>query len=114
MGTEKEQRPVSGSTRLDSPKKMKLFIRLTSEINDRLRGLLRYRGDLSRFIEDALTTTDLYKVALLSPTYASEAKGTTASAGKRARARLKAAAKYRRCSENTLANSAIAAWLRSK
>jgi len=105
---------VSDSTRLDSSKKMKLFIRLTSEIDHRLRRLLRYRGDLSRFIEDALTTTDLYKVALLSPKYASEAKGTTASTGKRAWARLNAAATYRRCSANTLANSAIAAWLGRK
>lgn len=102
------------STHLDSPKKMKLFIRLTSEINDGLRTLMRYRGDLSRLIEDALTTTDLYKVALLSPTSSSEAKGTTASTGERAGARLKAAATYRRCSANTLANSAIAAWLKSK
>lgn len=101
------------STHLDSSK-MKLFIRLTSEINDGLRTLMRYRGDLSRLIEDALTTTDLYKVALLSATSSSEVKGTTASTGKRAGARLKAAAPYRRCSANTLANSAIAAWLKSK
>jgi hypothetical protein len=94
--------------------KMKLFIRLTSEINDRLRGLLRYRGDLSRFIEEALTTTDLYEVALLSPGRACAAKGTTASTAKRVGARLKAAANHRRCSVNSLANSAIAAWLTSK
>ena len=93
---------------------MKLFIRLTSEINDGLRSLMRYRGDLSRFIDDALTTTDLYKVVLLSPTYASKAKGTTACTDKRTGARLKAAASFRGCSANSLANSAIAAWLRSR
>jgi hypothetical protein len=102
---------VSASTDSEATKKMKLFIRLTSEINDRLRCLLRYRGDLSRFIEEALTTTDLYRVALLSPCASFEAKGTTASTYKRVGARLKAAANYRGCSANSLANSAIAAWL---
>ena len=95
----------------DVARKMKLFIRLTSELNDGLRSLLLYRGDLSRFIEEALTTIDLYKVNLLSPDHACAAKGTTASTGKRVGARLKAAATHRRCSVNSLANSAIAAWL---
>jgi hypothetical protein len=98
----------------DVARKMKLFIRLTSEINDGLRGLLRYRGDLSRFIEEALTTTDLYRVALLSPGSLCDAKGTTASTGKQIGAHLKAAATHRRCSVNSLANSAIAAWLSSR
>ena len=100
--------------RPDVKKKMKLFIRLTSEINDGLRALLRYRGDLSRFIEEALTTTDLYRVALLSPNSVCDAKGTTVSTGKLVGARLKAAATHRRCSVNSLANSAIAAWLSSR
>ena len=94
--------------------KMKLFIRLTAEINDRLRSLLRYRSDLSRFIEEALTTIDLYEVALLSPGRACGAKGTTASTGKRVGARLKAAATHRQCSVNSLANSAIADWLSNR
>ena len=102
---------MSVSTHSDSKKKLKLFIRLTSETNDRLRNLLRYRGDLSRFIEEALMTTDLYKVALLKTTDSREAKGTTASTGKQVAERLKVAATYRSCSANSLANSAIAAWL---
>ena len=97
-----------------SKKKMKLFIRLTSEINDRLRSLLRYRGDLSRLIEEALTTTDLYKVALLSAGSARAVEGTTASTSERVGTRLRAAATYRHCSVNSLANSAIAAWLNTK
>ena len=72
---------------------------------------MRYRGDLSRFIDEALTTTDLYEVALLSPTYVSKAKGTTACTDTQTGARLKAAASYRGCSANSLANGAIAAWL---
>ena len=102
---------MSVSTHSGSKRKLKLFIRLTSETNDRLRNLLRYRGDLSRFIEEALMTTDLYKVALLSPKSAYDSKGTTASTDKRTGAHLKAAASYRGCSVNSLANSAIAAWL---
>ena len=91
-----------------------MFLRLATENNEGLRSMLRYRGDLSRFIEEALTTTDLYKVALLLPTSLGGAKGTTASTGKRVGARLKTAATYRRCSANSLANSAIAAWLNSR
>ncbi len=102
---------MSVSAYSDSPKRMKLFIRLTSEINDRLRSLLRYRGDLSRFIEEALTATDLYEVALLPPSTPHGTKGTTASTSERVGARLKAAANYRGCSANSLLNSALAAWL---
>ena len=98
----------------DSKKKVNLFIRLTSETNDRLRSLLRYRGDLSRFIEEALLTTDLYKMALPSASNSREARGTTASTTNHVEGRLKTAAAYRQCSANSLANSAIAAWLRTK
>jgi hypothetical protein len=105
---------IGDSAHPDMAKKIKLFIRLTSEINDGLRALLRYRGDLSRFIEEALTTTDLYAVALLSTSSLRAAQGTTASTNKLIGARLKAAATCRRCSINSLANGAIAAWLNSR
>lgn len=89
---------------------MKLFVRLTSEIDDGLRKLLRYRGDLSRFIGEALIATDLNGVVLLS-SGSFKGKETTASIDKRTGDRLKAAASFRGCSANSLANSAIAAWL---
>jgi hypothetical protein len=92
---------------------MKLFIRLSSEIDNSLRSLLRYRGDLSRLIEEALTTADLKRVALLSPC-AWKGRGTTASIDKHTGEILKSAASFRGCSANSLANSAIAAWLNSK
>ena len=44
---------------------MKLFLRLTAEVNDGLRSLLRYRGDLSRFIEEALSRADLMRFRTL-------------------------------------------------
>lgn len=75
---------------------MKLFIRLTSDINARLRGLLRYRGNLSRFVEEAVTTTDLYRVPLLSSSGVRGTKGTTASTDSQSRTPLKEAATYRK------------------
>jgi hypothetical protein len=70
---------VSSADRPGNPSKMKLFVRLTSEIDDRLRKLLRHRGDLSRLIEEAVTTTDLHSVALLAPSGMWDGKGTTAT-----------------------------------
>jgi hypothetical protein len=105
---------VTSFNRPSNSIRMKLFVRLTSEIDNGLRRLLRHRGDLSRLIEEALTTTDLHRVALLAPGGTCESKGTTASTGKRVAARLKAAARNRGCSANSLANSAIAAWLRER
>ena len=101
---------MSSFGRRADPSKMKLFVRLTSEIDDGLRKLLRYRGDLSRFIGEALTATDLNGVALVSRG-ALNGKETTASIDQRTGERLKAAASNRGCSANSLANSAIAAWL---
>ena len=45
---------------------MRLFLRLTTEVNDRLRTMMRYHGELSRYIDKALTAADLEVVDLLS------------------------------------------------
>ena len=45
---------------------LKLAIRLNEGVNDALRGLIRYRGDLSTMANEALTTVDLEAVALVS------------------------------------------------
>jgi hypothetical protein len=102
---------MSSFDRSRNPIRKKLFIRLTSELDCGLRRLLRYRGDLSRFIQEALTTTDLHRVALLAPGGTRDIKGTTASTDERTAACLKVAASNRGCSANQLVNSAIAAWL---
>ena len=60
---------------------MKLFLRLTSEVNDGLRSLLRYRGDLSRFVEEALSRADLMRLELVSP-LKRRTRGTTAVVNK--------------------------------
>lgn len=45
---------------------MRLFLRLTTEVNDRLRTMMRYHSELSRYIDEALTSVDLEAVELLS------------------------------------------------
>ena len=46
---------------------MKLFLRFRADVNEALRSLLRYRGDLSRFVEEALSSPDLSRLFLLPP-----------------------------------------------
>jgi hypothetical protein len=48
---------------------VRLFLRLTTEVNDRLRTMMRYHhSDVSRYIDEALTSADLEVVDLLSVT----------------------------------------------
>lgn len=89
---------------------MKLFLRLTTDVNERLRTLLRYRGDLSRFVEEALTALDLTSIDLLHAPYRN-ARGTTAMVREQTAVHLETVAKHRGCSTNRLANSALHAWL---
>ncbi len=90
---------------------MKLFLRLTAEVNDSLRVLLRYRGDLSRYIGEALSKTNLMEVELRRFETMIDARGTTAMVSVLEGTTLKSAAMARGCSTNALANSAILSWL---
>lgn len=90
-----------------------MFLRLSADVNERLRELLRYRGDLSFLVEEALTKADLTNVTLLHEVRTGAKQSTTATVNEPTGIRLKAAATVRRCSANTLANSAISAWLES-
>ena len=92
---------------------MKLFLRFRADVNERLRSLLRYRGDLSRFVEEALSSPDLMCVALVSPP-ARGTRATTAVVHKDVVARLIAVARSRGCSITVLANSILHRWLASK
>lgn len=94
-----------------SPEKVKLFLRLSADVNERLRSALRYRGDLSRLVESALSKSDLSRVELVRADAKWETRGTTASINSRTGLRLAQVAMLRRCSINLLANSAIAQWL---
>jgi hypothetical protein len=56
---------VSIPSRPSPPARVKLFLRLATNVNERLRKLLRYRGDLSRLIEESLNSVDLKQVTLV-------------------------------------------------
>jgi hypothetical protein len=93
---------------------VRLFLRLTSEVNDRLRELMRYRGDLSRQIDEALSSTDLATVDLTADAPGRRAHALTALVSPRANGRLRAVAKQRGCTVTMLANSALNRWLGGK
>ena len=92
---------------------MRLFLRLTTELNDRLRTMMRYHGELSRCIDEALTAADLEAVQLLSGD-SGRGRGITAVISHSANDRLRSAAKQRGCTVTTLANSALKEWLGGK
>lgn len=93
---------------------MNLFVRLTRDVNERLRTFLRYRGDLSRYVEEALTETNLNAVELIDGPIGRATRGTTAVVCVAAYERLEAAARARGCTMAILANSAIKAWLKAR
>lgn len=93
---------------------MRLFLRLTSDVDERLRVLMRYRGDLSRCIDTALTSTDLGTIGLDSVAPGRSAPALTAVISGRANARIRSAAKQRGCTVTVLANSALRNWLGGK
>ena len=92
---------------------MRLFLRLTTEVNDRLRTMMRYHGEVSRYIDEALTTADLGAVQLLSGD-SGRGRGITAVISHSANDRLRCAAKQRGCTVTALANSALREWLGGK
>ena len=92
---------------------MRLFLRLTTEVNDRLRTAMRYHGELSRYIDEALTAADLETVELLSAE-SGRGRWVTAVISHSANDRLRSTAKQRGCTVTALANSAIKEWLGGK
>lgn len=92
-------------------RRVRLFLRLTADVNDRLRALMRYHGELSRYIDDALTSLDLASVELMPVTVGKRTRGITAIVSGSANTRVRAAAKQRGCTVTALANSALDKWL---
>ena len=92
---------------------MRLFLRLTTEVNDRLRTMMRHHSELSRYIDEALTAADLEAVELLSGD-SGRSRGITAVISHSANDRLRSAAKQRGCTVTVLANSALKEWLGGK
>lgn len=75
---------------------------------------MRYRGDLSRCVDAALTSTDLGTVELDSAMPGRSAPALTAVISGRANARIRSGAKQRGCTVTKLANSALRKWLGEK
>jgi hypothetical protein len=92
---------------------IKLAIRLNEGVNEALRTLIRYRGDLSTMALEALRSVDLTRVALVS---AEErmVRDTTITMSRQLHKRLKNIADDRATSMNILVNTALAHWLASK
>ena len=92
---------------------IKLAIRLNEGVNEALRTLIRYRGDLSTMALEALRSTDLTRVALVS-SEERMVRDTTITMSRQLHKRLKKIADDRDTSMNILVNTALAHWLASK
>ena len=92
---------------------MRLFLRLTTEVTDRLRPMTRYHGELSRYIDEVLSAADLETVELLSAE-SGRGRGITAVLSHSVNGRLRYAAKQRGCTVAALANGALKQWLGGK
>jgi hypothetical protein len=92
---------------------VRLFLRLTTEVNDRLRTIMRYHGEPSRYIDEALASSDLGSIELSSDG-GGRSRGITAVISHSANARFRCAAKERACTVTSLANSALREWLGGK
>jgi hypothetical protein len=89
---------------------IKLAIRLNEGINEALRILIRYRGDLSAMTLEALDAVDLTRAALVS-VEERMVRDTTITMPRRLHKKLKKIAEDRESSMNILVNTALAHWL---
>jgi len=92
---------------------LKLAIRLNEAVNDTLRGLIRYRGDLSGMAIDALTSVELGSVGLVS-IEEKMVRDTTITIPRALHKKLKKVSTDRGTSMNILVNTALAHWLAQK
>lgn len=92
---------------------IKLAIRLNEGVNDALRSLIRYRGDLSVMAIEALESVDLETVALVS-VEEKMVRDTTISLPRPLHKKLKKIADDRETSMNILVNTGLAYWLAKK
>jgi len=97
-----------------SPPVRKLVIRLLSGLSEHLRSEMRYRGDLSSMVIEALSSVDLEIVPLVDMGIESRLKTTTVALPPQLHARIKTLAKARSSSMNEMVNTAIAHWLAGK
>jgi hypothetical protein len=90
---------------------VRLFLRLSADVNDRLRTMMRYHGELSRFIDQALTSLDLLSIEVKKGGLCGGSRAITAIVPRSANIRVRAAAQQRHCTVTAVANSALDKWL---
>ena len=93
---------------------MRLFLRLTADVNFRLRTLMRYHGELSEYIDQAFMSSDLRRIELIPVAVGRTTRGMTAVISVAANGRLRTAARRRRCTVTEIANSALHKWLNNR
>ena len=88
----------------------KIYIRLLPAIDEALRSKGRYKGDLSRMIEEALMSadTDLMTIRLVEMGQVVSDRHTTPSLSDKCRRLLKRVSLTRGASMNALVNAALA------
>ncbi len=92
---------------------IKLAIRLNEGVNEALRSLIRYRGDLSVMAIEALESVELAIVPLVS-VEEKMVRDTTISLPRPLHKKLKKIAEDRGTSMNILVNTGLAYWLAKK
>ena len=96
-----------------SEENVKLAIRLNEAVNDALRGLIRYRGDLSTMTIEALNGVALESAKLVSAEE-NMVRDTTITLPKALHRRVKKVSEDRGTSMNILVSTALAHWLATK
>ena len=109
---DEEEKPAAPVRR--RPHVRKLVIRLLPGINEHLRSVTRYRGDLAAMIIEAINSVDLDTVRLVDLSTDTRMSTTTLALPPQLHARIKALAKDRNASMNEIVNTAIAHWLAAK
>lgn len=104
---------VSKKAAAKTEQTIKLAVRLIENINEALRSLIRYRGDLSAKVIEALTEVDLETVGLISQDE-SMVRDTTITMPRALHKRLKKIASERSTSMNIIVNTGLAHWLAAK
>jgi predicted transcriptional regulator len=92
---------------------IKLAIRLNEGINEALRTLTRYRGDLSGMAVEAIEAVDLTRATLVN-SEEKRVRDTTISMSRVMHRKLKKIADDRDSSMNIMVNTALAHWLAKK
>jgi hypothetical protein len=75
---------------------------------------MRYRGELSEYINEAFMSLDLRSIELIPVVIGRDSQGMTAVISAAANGRLRSAVKRRGCTLTELANSALHKWLGDK